>query len=77
MFSPAQLASLLNVNYVVDSYVVDSYDYVVGAMVYWLSLLHKFIQQSLNSDSGQVQTLLMACQRFVMVRISENGPGWK
>ena len=43
----------------------------------WLSLLHNFIQQSLNSDSAQVQTLLAACQRFAMVRISDNGPGWK
>ena len=32
---------------------------------------------SLNSDSAQVQTLLAECQRFVMVRISGNGPGWK
>ena len=30
-----------------------------------------------NSDSAQVQTLLAACRRFAMVRISDNGPGWK
>ena len=32
---------------------------------------------SLNSGSAQVQILLVACQRFAMVRISDNGPGWK
>ena len=39
----------------------------------WLSLLHSFIQLSLNSGSAQVQTLLAACPRFAMVRISDNG----
>ena len=48
-----------------------------GAVVEWLSLLHNFIQLSLNSGSAQFQTLLAACQRFTMVRISDNGPGWK
>ena len=38
---------------------------------------HNFIQLSLNSGSAQVQTLLAACRRFAMVRISDNGPGWK
>ena len=33
------------------------------------SVLHNFIQLSLNSDSAQVQIL--------MVRIFDNGPGWK
>ena len=47
------------------------------AVVYWLSLLHNFIQLSLNSGSAQVQILLAACRRFAMVRISDNGPGWK
>ena len=28
-------------------------------------------------SSAQVQTLLAACRRFAMVRISGNGPGWK
>ena len=51
--------------------------YVCGAAVYWLSLLHNFLQQSLNSDSAHVQTLLVACRRFAMVRISDNGLGWK
>ena len=46
-------------------------------VVQWLLLLHNFIQLSLNSGSAQVQTLLAACQRFAMVRISDNGPGWK
>ena len=46
-------------------------------MVYWLSLLHNFIQQSLNSDYAQVQTMFAAFWRFVMVRIFDNGPGWK
>ena len=36
-------------------------------VVWWFSLLH--ILQSLNSDSGQVQILLAAFQRFEMVRI--------
>ena len=48
-----------------------------GDMVYWLSLLHNFIQQSLNSGSAQVQILLVVCQRFAVVRISNSGPGWK
>ena len=43
----------------------------------WLSLLHNLIQLSLNSGSVQVQSLLAACWRFAMVRISDNGPGWK
>ena len=34
-----------------------------GAVVKWLSLLHNFIQHS------NLQILLMACQRFEMVRI--------
>ena len=34
-------------------------------------------QLSLNSGSAQTETLLAACRRFVMVRISNNGPGWK
>ena len=28
-----------------------------SAMVYWLSLLHNFIQENLKSDSAQVQTM--------------------
>ena len=35
------------------------------------------LHSSLNSGSAQVQTLLMTCQRFVMVRISDNNPDWK
>ena len=48
-----------------------------GAVVQWLSLLHRFNQRNLNSSSAQVQTLFVACRRFAMVRISDNGPGWK
>ena len=48
-----------------------------GAVVQLLSLLHNFIQLNLNSGSGQVQILLAARRRFAMVRISDNGPGWK
>ena len=48
-----------------------------SAVVQWLSLLHNFIQLSLNSGSAQVKTLLVACQRFAVVRISDNGPDWK
>ena len=40
-------------------------------MMSWLSLLHKFIQQSLISGSAQVQALLVACRRFAIVRISD------
>ena len=29
----------------------------------------------MNSGSGQVQTLLAACRRFTMMRISDNSPG--
>ena len=39
-----------------------------------LSLLHNFIHLSLNSGSAQVQILLAACRRFVMMKISGNGP---
>ena len=35
-----------------------------------------FILQSLNSESVQVQILLVACRRFAMVRISGKDPGW-
>ena len=41
-----------------------------GAVVQWLSLLHNFIQQSLNSGSAQVQILLVACRRVSIV------PAW-
>ena len=37
----------------------------------------RFIHQSLNAGSAQVQILLAACRRFAIVRISDNGPGWK
>ena len=39
-----------------------------------LSPLYNFIQLGLNSGSAQVQTLLAACQRFTMVRISDMVP---
>ena len=42
-----------------------------------LSLLHNFIKLSRNSGSAQVRTLLAACRRFAMVRISDYYPGWK
>ena len=48
-----------------------------GAVAWWLSLLHNFIQQSLNLGSFQVHILLPSCQEFAMVRISDIGPGWK
>ena len=50
---------------------------VSGAVVQWLSLLDNFIQLSLNSGSAQVESLLAACRRFAMVRISDNGSTWK
>ena len=50
---------------------------LLSLLITWLSLLHNFIQQSLNSNAPQVQILPAACQRSAMVRISENGPGWK
>ena len=43
----------------------------------WFLLMHNFNQLSLNSGSAQVQTLPAACRIFAMVRISDNGPGWK
>ena len=30
-----------------------------------------------ESDSEQIQALLEACRRSAIVRISDNGPGWK
>ena len=50
---------------------------ITGSVVQWLSLLHSFIQLSLNSGSAKVQNLLAAWRRLTMVRISVNGPGWK
>ena len=46
----------------------------VATWVFNLSLPHK-IQQSLNSGSAEVQTLLTACLRFVIMVISDNDPG--
>ena len=51
--------------------------YCLIAVVQWLSLLHNFIQLSLNSVSAHVQILVVACRRFTMLRISDKGPGWK
>ena len=39
-------------------------------------VVHNFIQRRLKSGSAQVQILLAACRRFVMVRISDNGPSF-
>ena len=36
-----------------------------------------FIQRSLKSGSVQIQILLVACRGLMMVRISDNGLGWK
>ena len=49
-------------------------------VVPWCSGYHyckNSIQLSLNSGSAQIPTLLAVCQRFTMVRISDNGPSWK
>ena len=43
----------------------------VVVLVYWLSLLHNFIQWNLNSGFAHVQILLAACWRFMMVKISD------
>ena len=45
-----------------------------GTVLQWLSLLHNFIQLSLKPGFAQVQTLLVACQRFAMVRIRVGQP---
>ena len=44
----------------------------------WCSGYH-YSTTSFNKASGsaQVQILLAVCQRFAMVKISDNGPGWK
>ena len=52
-------------------------NYCGGAVVQWLSLLHNFVQLSLNSGPAQPQTLLAKCWRFAMVRISDSCAGWK
>ena len=46
-------------------------------VVHWLSLLHKFIQNCLNSGSALVQILLAMYRRFAMERISNNDFDWK
>ena len=48
-----------------------------SGVVKWLSVLYNFIQQSLISGFAQIQNLLAACWRFAIVRIFDNGPGWK
>ena len=35
------------------------------------------LHSSLNSDSAQARTKLVACRKFTMMRISDNGPYWK
>ena len=53
-------------------------DKMATVVIRWyLSLLHNFIQLSLNPGSTQVQILLAAYQRVVMGRMSENGSDWK
>lgn len=44
------------------------------AVVWWLSILHNFTFQSLNPGFAQIQILLVSCQIFPMVRISDNDP---
>ena len=68
------LVSLVSVTRVANCCVVAP---CCGTVVQWLPLLHNFIQQSLNSGSAEVQILLAACRRFAMMRISDNGLGWK
>ena len=46
-------------------------------VLYELSLRQNVIHQNINSGSDKVQTLLAACWKFTMVRISDKGPGWK
>ena len=41
----------------------------------WCSVYH--FQESQNSCSVEVQVLAVACRRFAMMRILENGAGWK
>ena len=50
---------------------------ISDAVVKRLLVLHSFIQLSLSSGFAQVQILLAVCPRFAMVRISDNGSGWK
>ena len=48
-----------------------------GVVVYWLSLMYNFIQQSLKSGSVEVKIWLAAYQSFAVMRISDNVPDWK
>ena len=63
--------------WICDNDYIDGDVNVRGAVASWLSLLQIFIQQSLTSDSAQIQILLAARWRFAMVRISGNGPDSK
>ena len=69
-----------------------SYDYItVNKQLHKISVQYKWrrvvvvintvqlhsTKPELNSGSAQVQILLVTCRRFEMVRISENGHGWK
>ena len=49
-------------------------------VVWWcknVSLPHNFLQQNMNSGSAKVQIFLAAWGKFVMVKISDNGPDKK
>ena len=56
--------------------VIGSLD-IFSFVLSWLSLLHNFIQQSLNLGAAHVQILPSACRRLALVRASDNALSWK
>ena len=51
-------------------------DNIPSTMVYWLLLLHNFMQHCQKSSSYRAQVLLAVCRRFAELRASYNGFGW-
>ena len=60
-------SNAISLCFFIDTYFKLSYDH--NQLKKWLPIY--------PSCSVQVQILLAACQKFTMVRISDNGPGWK
>ena len=53
------------------------FEYIFKSVNYKVELTINLIQQSLNSSSKQVQTMISVHWRFGMVRIFDSCLGWK
>lgn len=61
---------LLN-HWVFKTTLKPSVRYIGGTLLYWLSLLQNFIQESMSSGSEQIQVLLVQFCKFAIVRASD------